>query len=294
MTTDPSLSRCKEVPRGRQGARADRAYAGCAADEPAPPCAGDRRDRGAGVQADRAPDRARPSPRRRRRDRGGAERSSQRRDGCDRRPRARSLGAPRAPARRLARGGAPRSRRAVLRSWTSPTGSRLWPPDVVSQTQDSSDARRRVASPPYNDGPLGREGPAGFSRNAGTGRRRRPGIDGGPVPARPDQPRCRLPRARGGAGTHAGLGGGKPGSLPRAAIDETLRAVHRFFAGHVPSGRGPRVIAVATSAVRDAGNRERLLARSVRRGHRRASPECSRRSAAGRRRRLAEPLVSGR
>ena len=55
------------------------------------------------------------------------------------------------------------------------------------------------------------------------------------------------------------LGGGKPGSLPRAAIDETLRAVHRFFAGHVPSGRGPRVIAVATSAVRDAGNRERLL-----------------------------------
>jgi exopolyphosphatase/guanosine-5'-triphosphate,3'-diphosphate pyrophosphatase len=56
------------------------------------------------------------------------------------------------------------------------------------------------------------------------------------------------------------LGGGAPGTLPRAAIDGTLRAVHRFFARHVRNGRGPRVVAVATSAVRDARNRERLLA----------------------------------
>jgi exopolyphosphatase / guanosine-5'-triphosphate,3'-diphosphate pyrophosphatase len=56
------------------------------------------------------------------------------------------------------------------------------------------------------------------------------------------------------------LGAGPPGTLSRAAIDETLRAVHHFFARHVPNGRGPRIVAVATSAVRDASNRERLLA----------------------------------
>ena len=55
------------------------------------------------------------------------------------------------------------------------------------------------------------------------------------------------------------LGGGASGTLPRAAIDETLRAVHRFFARYSPNGRGPRIVAVATSAVRDAENRERLL-----------------------------------
>src|SRR2546423_13703181 len=55
------------------------------------------------------------------------------------------------------------------------------------------------------------------------------------------------------------LGDGAPGTLPRAAIDDTLRAVHRFFAEHRTVGRGPRVVAVATSAVRDARNRERLL-----------------------------------
>jgi exopolyphosphatase/guanosine-5'-triphosphate,3'-diphosphate pyrophosphatase len=55
------------------------------------------------------------------------------------------------------------------------------------------------------------------------------------------------------------LGGGTPGALPREAIDETLRAVHRFFARHSPNGRGPRIVALATSAVRDAENRERLL-----------------------------------
>ena len=56
------------------------------------------------------------------------------------------------------------------------------------------------------------------------------------------------------------LGGGVPGTLPRNAIDDTLRAVHRFFAEYRIEGRGPRIVAVATSAVRDASNRERLLA----------------------------------
>ena len=55
------------------------------------------------------------------------------------------------------------------------------------------------------------------------------------------------------------LGGGVPGTLPRKAIDATLRAVHRFFARYSPNGRGPRIVAVATSAVRDAENRDRLL-----------------------------------
>ena len=56
------------------------------------------------------------------------------------------------------------------------------------------------------------------------------------------------------------LGGGMPGVLPREAIDDTLRAVHRFFAEHRTEGRGPRVVAIATSAVREARNRDRLLA----------------------------------
>ena len=55
------------------------------------------------------------------------------------------------------------------------------------------------------------------------------------------------------------LGGGAPGTLPREAIAETLRAVRRFFRTYASSGRGPRVVAVATSAVRDARNREQLL-----------------------------------
>src|SRR5258706_9928580 len=55
------------------------------------------------------------------------------------------------------------------------------------------------------------------------------------------------------------LGGGAPGTLPREAIGATLRAVHRFFARYSPNGRGLRIVAVATSAVRDAENRERLL-----------------------------------
>ena len=55
------------------------------------------------------------------------------------------------------------------------------------------------------------------------------------------------------------LGGGAPGTLPRRAIARTLRAVHRFFARHSPQSQGPRIVAIATSAVRDARNRERLL-----------------------------------
>ena len=56
------------------------------------------------------------------------------------------------------------------------------------------------------------------------------------------------------------LGGGAPGTLSRRAIDGTLRAARRFFARHSHPDHGPRVIAIATSAVRDARNRERLLA----------------------------------
>src|SRR5258705_4076255 len=55
------------------------------------------------------------------------------------------------------------------------------------------------------------------------------------------------------------LGAGRPGILPRDAIDETLRAVHRFFSRYSKDAWGPRVVAVATSAVREARNRERLL-----------------------------------
>jgi len=56
------------------------------------------------------------------------------------------------------------------------------------------------------------------------------------------------------------LGGGAPGTLSRRAIEATLRAVRRFFRRYRREGAGPRVVAVATSAVRDARNRERLLA----------------------------------
>jgi len=55
------------------------------------------------------------------------------------------------------------------------------------------------------------------------------------------------------------LGDGAPGTLSRHAIDETLRAVHRFVSRHASNGRAPRIVAVATAAVRDAHNRERLL-----------------------------------
>src|SRR5258705_8990790 len=56
------------------------------------------------------------------------------------------------------------------------------------------------------------------------------------------------------------LGGGAPGTLPAHAITKTIRAVHRFFARYSPRRReGPRVLSVATSAVRDARNRQPLL-----------------------------------
>src|SRR5262249_31288713 len=62
------------------------------------------------------------------------------------------------------------------------------------------------------------------------------------------------------------LGSGAPGHLPQDAVDSTLRAVHRFLGAvnngvrpRVKYGLRPRVVAVATAAVRDAVNRERLL-----------------------------------
>ena len=55
------------------------------------------------------------------------------------------------------------------------------------------------------------------------------------------------------------LGAGPLGTLPREAIDKTLRAVHNFCWRYSRNAWGPRVIAVATSAVRDAKNRQRLL-----------------------------------
>jgi exopolyphosphatase/guanosine-5'-triphosphate,3'-diphosphate pyrophosphatase len=56
------------------------------------------------------------------------------------------------------------------------------------------------------------------------------------------------------------LGAGRPGTLPRRAVEETVDVVRRFLA-EVRNGEEarPRVLAVATSAVRDAVNREQLL-----------------------------------
>lgn len=78
--------------------------------------------------------------------------------------------------------------------------------------------------------------------------------------------RCLLARVTPGVGfqvideerVQTRLGGGVPGTLPREAVDQTLLAVHRFLA-RVRNGNGLRVLAVATSAVRDAENRECLL-----------------------------------
>jgi exopolyphosphatase/guanosine-5'-triphosphate,3'-diphosphate pyrophosphatase len=55
------------------------------------------------------------------------------------------------------------------------------------------------------------------------------------------------------------LGGGSPGTLPRRAIERTLRAVHRFLSRYSPREQGPRIVAIATSAVRSARNPEQLL-----------------------------------
>ena len=54
------------------------------------------------------------------------------------------------------------------------------------------------------------------------------------------------------------LAGNRRGLLPRAAVDQTIRAVRRFLA-EVRRRGSPRVIAVATAAVRDAPNADRLL-----------------------------------
>lgn len=54
------------------------------------------------------------------------------------------------------------------------------------------------------------------------------------------------------------LAGGKPGTLPRKGVKAVLRGTHRFLR-EVRNGAAPRVIAVATAAVRDATNSRRLL-----------------------------------
>src|SRR5262245_9242263 len=59
------------------------------------------------------------------------------------------------------------------------------------------------------------------------------------------------------------LGGGRRGRLSREAVDETLEAVRDFLADVRDDG-ALRVLAVATAAVRDASNADRLL-RAVRR-----------------------------
>jgi exopolyphosphatase/guanosine-5'-triphosphate,3'-diphosphate pyrophosphatase len=55
------------------------------------------------------------------------------------------------------------------------------------------------------------------------------------------------------------LAGHRRGLLPRAAVEQTLKAVSRFLA-EVRQGSSPRVLAVATAAIRDAPNADRLLA----------------------------------
>jgi len=54
------------------------------------------------------------------------------------------------------------------------------------------------------------------------------------------------------------LAGGKPGTLPRKGVKAVLRGAHRFLRD-VRNGAEPRVLAVATAAVRDAENSRRLL-----------------------------------
>jgi exopolyphosphatase/guanosine-5'-triphosphate,3'-diphosphate pyrophosphatase len=55
------------------------------------------------------------------------------------------------------------------------------------------------------------------------------------------------------------LGGGASNRLSRTSIADTLLAVRTFFLRYSDEERGPRVVAVATSAVRDALNRQQLL-----------------------------------
>lgn len=84
--------------------------------------------------------------------------------------------------------------------------------------------------------------------------------------------RCVLARITPGVGyrvlrearTQTRLGGGRSGKLPGPAIRETVASVERFLAG-LDGARPPRVLAIATAAVRDAENRERLLGALARR-----------------------------
>jgi exopolyphosphatase/guanosine-5'-triphosphate,3'-diphosphate pyrophosphatase len=67
------------------------------------------------------------------------------------------------------------------------------------------------------------------------------------------------------------LGGGRPGTLPPAAVDATRRALRHFLREieidfDDDEEWPPRIIAVATAAVREAANRDRLL-RAIRREH---------------------------
>jgi exopolyphosphatase/guanosine-5'-triphosphate,3'-diphosphate pyrophosphatase len=55
------------------------------------------------------------------------------------------------------------------------------------------------------------------------------------------------------------LGSGPTGRLPRAAVEATLASARRFLRQVGDNGHAPRVVAVATAAVRDAANRELLL-----------------------------------
>ena len=55
------------------------------------------------------------------------------------------------------------------------------------------------------------------------------------------------------------LGSGRSGRLPREAVEATLTSARRFLRHARDNGHAPRVVAVATAAVRDAANRELLL-----------------------------------
>lgn len=78
--------------------------------------------------------------------------------------------------------------------------------------------------------------------------------------------RCVLARVVSGVGfevlhekrVQTRLGSGLSGMLPRAAVEDTVKAVHRFLAD-VRKKHDPRVLAVATSAVREATNQASLL-----------------------------------
>lgn len=59
------------------------------------------------------------------------------------------------------------------------------------------------------------------------------------------------------------LGSGRRGVLSRKAVEQTLAAIHDFMVD-VRADGSPRVLAIATAAVRDASNADRLL-RAVRR-----------------------------